>query len=67
MNFPDDLVIRFATAADTAAVLGFIRDLAEYEKLSHEVVTDEATLRDADAESSVMLQGASTVRARAVI
>lgn len=45
MTFPDDLVIRFATAADTAAVLGFIRDLAEYEKLSHEVVADEAQLR----------------------
>ena len=45
MTYPDDLVIRFATAADAAAILGFIRDLAEYEKLSHEVVADEATLR----------------------
>ena len=45
MTFPDDLVIRFATAADTASVLGFIRDLAEYEKLSHEVVADETQLR----------------------
>ena len=45
MTFPDDLAIRFATAADTAAVLGFIRDLAAYEKLSHEVVADEAQLR----------------------
>lgn len=45
MTFPNDLVIRFATAADATAILGFIRDLAEYEKLSHEVVADEATLR----------------------
>ncbi len=45
MTFPEDLVIRFATAADTVAILGFIRDLAAYEKLSHEVVADEAQLR----------------------
>jgi len=45
MTFPADLVIRFATAADTVAILGFIRDLAAYEKLSHEVVADEAQLR----------------------
>ena len=45
MTFPADLEIRFATAADAATILGFIRDLAEYEKLSHEVVADEAQLR----------------------
>ena len=45
MTVPAELVIRFATADDTAAILGFIRDLAEYEKLSHEVVADEARLR----------------------
>jgi len=45
MTFPDDLVIRFATAADTAAIFSFIKDLAEYEKLAHEVVADEDTLR----------------------
>ena len=45
MTFPADLAIRFATADDTAAILGFIRDLADYEKLSHEVVADEAALR----------------------
>ncbi len=42
---PVDLTIRFAVADDCAAILGFIRDLASYEKLSHEVVADEATLR----------------------
>lgn len=37
--------LRFATAADVPLILGFIRDLAHYEKLSHEVVATEATLR----------------------
>jgi GNAT superfamily N-acetyltransferase len=40
-----DLAIRFATAADTATILRFIRELAEYEKLLHEVVSDEPQLR----------------------
>ena len=40
-----DLVIRFAVANDCATILGFIRDLAEYEKLAHEVVADEHALR----------------------
>ncbi|HEY5952341.1 MAG TPA: GNAT family N-acetyltransferase [Kofleriaceae bacterium] len=40
-----DLEIRFATPDDAATILGFIRDLAEYEKLLHEVVADEASLR----------------------
>lgn len=45
MSYPTDLAIRFATAADTHAILGFIRELAEYEHLLHEVVADEAQLR----------------------
>jgi GNAT superfamily N-acetyltransferase len=40
-----DVTIRIARADDCATILGFIRDLAEYEKLSHEVVADEAQLR----------------------
>ena len=36
--------IRPAVAADIGLILGFIRELAEYEKLAHEVVTDEAGL-----------------------
>ena len=39
-----DLAIRIARADDCATILGFIRDLAEYEKLAHEVVADEAAL-----------------------
>jgi GNAT superfamily N-acetyltransferase len=45
MGFPDDLTIRFAGADDCAVILGFIRELAEYERLLHEVVADEAQLR----------------------
>ena len=40
-----DLAIRIARADDCATILGFIRDLAEYEKLAHEVVADETQLR----------------------
>jgi GNAT superfamily N-acetyltransferase len=39
-----DLAIRFATPGDVSTILGFIRSLARYEKLEHEVVADEAAL-----------------------
>jgi GNAT superfamily N-acetyltransferase len=39
-------VIREATIADVSLILAFIRDLAEYEKLLHEVVATEETLRE---------------------
>ncbi len=45
MSFPDDLVIRFAVPNDAAAIVGFICELADYEKLRHEVVADEAQIR----------------------
>lgn len=38
--------IRTATEEDVPLILQFILDLAEYEKLRDEVVTDEATLRE---------------------
>jgi GNAT superfamily N-acetyltransferase len=38
--------LRSATPADVPLILGFIQDLAIYEKLAHEVVATEATLRD---------------------
>lgn len=41
----EDFTIRFATSEDAGTILTFIRSLADYEKLSHEVVTDEATLK----------------------
>lgn len=44
VNQPVNLVIRSAVVADCPTILQFIRDLGEYERLSHEVVADEATL-----------------------
>ena len=41
----DRINLRFATADDSGLILDFIRQLADYEKLTHEVVTDEAQLR----------------------
>ena len=41
------LVIRQAGREDVPAVLTLIRELAEYERLTHMVVTDEAGLADA--------------------
>ena len=38
------LTIRPATAADAAVIHGFIRDLAEYEKLLHEVEASQADI-----------------------
>jgi len=39
------LKLRFATEADTAIILQLINQLATFEKLASEVVTDEATLK----------------------
>ena len=41
------MVIREATPADAAAVLLLVRELAEFERLAHEVVGTEAMLREA--------------------
>lgn len=41
-----NFVIRTATVEDTSLILDFIKELAKYEKLLHEVVTDEATLKN---------------------
>ncbi len=44
-NSDQSLALRLATQEDVGLILDFIRQLAEYERLSHEVVADEATLR----------------------
>jgi GNAT superfamily N-acetyltransferase len=44
---PAGLVLRPAAPADAALILALVRELAEYERLSHEVVADEASLRAA--------------------
>ncbi len=41
------IAIRLAEPGDTALVFDFIRKLADYEKLVHEVVATEADIRDA--------------------
>ena len=47
LSSPDPrLGLRFAAEGDAALLLDFIRQLAEYEKLAHEVVADEAALRE---------------------
>ena len=43
----DRVSIRPATAADVPLILTFIRELAEYEKLAHEVVASEADFHEA--------------------
>ena len=45
MTFPADLVIRLSVAADVPTILAFVRELAAYEKLSDEVIADEASLK----------------------
>lgn len=42
----DGFTIRLATEKDTALILNFIEQLAEYEKLRHEVTATEEILRD---------------------
>jgi len=44
-TWPGGLTLRFAGPDDTPLVLGFIRELADYERLSHEVVATEQGLR----------------------
>ncbi len=42
----DHTKFRFATENDTVLILRFIKELAEYEKMSDQVVADENLLRD---------------------
>ncbi len=61
------LEIRFAQESDVKLILEFIRGLAVYEKLAHEVVADEGQLRNtlfgkhAYAEVLLAFEGASAV------
>src|SRR5262245_38183981 len=45
-NRPPAFTLRAATAGDVPIILGFIRQLAEYEKLLDAVTATEATLRE---------------------
>ena len=42
----DELSIRFATEEDVPLILHFIRELADYERLAHEVVATEESVRE---------------------
>lgn len=42
----NEFIIKPATIEDVSLVLSFIKELAEYEKLSHEVVATEAILKE---------------------
>jgi GNAT superfamily N-acetyltransferase len=46
MPLPDNFTIEPATAQDSATILSLIKALAEYEKLSHEVVATEASVQE---------------------
>ena len=43
---PPNFTIRMATAADAPLILTLIRELADYERLTHEVVADVGLLRE---------------------
>jgi GNAT superfamily N-acetyltransferase len=47
MQHTDDLVIRPALEEEVPVVLDFVRELAEYERLAHEVVATESDMREA--------------------
>lgn len=42
----NDFKLRFAELNDVSLILGFIRELADYEKMLHEVVATEEVLRE---------------------
>lgn len=44
MTAPANIVVRPAIEADVATILGFVRELAVYEKLAHEAVATEGML-----------------------
>ena len=45
-NMPDSFEIKTATVQDVPLILSFIKELAEYEKLLHEVVATEDILKE---------------------
>ncbi|SPF54639.1 Acetyltransferase family protein [Candidatus Desulfosporosinus infrequens] len=48
-----DFKLRFAELSDVSLILGFIKELAEYEKMSHDVVATEETLRESLFERKI--------------
>jgi GNAT superfamily N-acetyltransferase len=60
---PETLEIRPATVADVPLILQFIRELAEYERLAHEVIATEEGLREQLFGGPAMPAGAEVVLA----
>jgi GNAT superfamily N-acetyltransferase len=56
---PGNFTIKLATIEDVSLILNFIKELAEYEKLSHEVQATEALLKETlfgeDATAEVII------------
>ena len=48
-----DFKLRFAELSDVSLILGFIKELAEYEKMSHDVVATEEVLRESLFERKI--------------
>ena len=42
----NELTFRYAERKDTRLILQFIKELADYEKMLHEVIADESTLEE---------------------
>ena len=62
-EFSEPLNIRPVAEADIPLVLEFIRDIAEYERLSDQVVADEAILRESFFGPSAKAEGLIAERA----
>jgi GNAT superfamily N-acetyltransferase len=46
MSTEADITLRFAVEGDVPLILAFIKEIAEFERLSHEVTATEESLRD---------------------
>ena len=46
-RFDDGFLIRPAEKADVATILGLVREIAEFEKLTHQLIATEADFREA--------------------
>ena len=46
VTFMENITFRFAEEKDVPVILGFIKELADYEKMLNEVIADETLLRE---------------------
>ena len=57
-----DLDFRYAKREDTALILQFIKELADYEKMLNEVVADEKTLEEWIFDKQKAMHSEITIR-----